>query len=54
MENIDLHMNRAQLVDHYLTRISEPHFDISVVRNELEKNSIPEDEIRVHSEARGQ
>lgn len=39
-------MSRAKLVDHYLRKINEGDFEIIQVRQELEANRVPEDEIR--------
>lgn len=40
-------MSRAKMVDYFLEKSKEPNFQIDQVRKELEKNNIPEEEIKV-------
>jgi len=40
-------MNRAQIVDHYLDKLSRPGFEFYQVRAELESNHVDEEEIKI-------
>ena len=44
---IDNTMNRAKIVDYYVNKLDEPSFEIYQVRQELEKNNVDEEEIRI-------
>ena len=40
-------MDRKQLIDHYLQRLTEKGFEIYDVRRELEKKNVEEEEIKI-------
>jgi hypothetical protein len=40
-------MDRRQLIDHYIQRLSDKNFEIYEVRKELEKNNVDEEEIKI-------
>ncbi len=40
-------MDRASLVDYYLSKIDNTDLDILEVRQEMERNGIPEEEIKI-------
>lgn len=40
-------MSRANIVDHYIGKLSDPHFEIDQIRKELEGKDMPDEEIRV-------
>jgi hypothetical protein len=46
MKNL-LNMDRAKIVDHYLSKVNDKDFSVFDVRKELERNNVDEQEIKV-------